>query len=56
MLEVIEKKKKALEDLADKSFKRRNKNKKNYTLEPMPAYERKIIHTKLQNNEKVKNF
>ena len=26
------------------------------TLEPMTAYERKIIHTKLQNHPKVKTF
>ena len=29
------------------------KTKKSVTLEPMQAYERKIIHTKLQNSEKV---
>ena len=29
------------------------KTKKSITLEPMQAYERKIIHSKLQNNELV---
>ena len=29
------------------------KTKKSITLEPMQAYERKIIHSKLQNNEFV---
>ena len=32
------------------------KNRKSVTLEPMTAYERKIIHTKLQENERVKTF
>ena len=30
------------------------KTKKSITLEPMPAYERKVIHTKLQENDRVK--
>jgi len=30
------------------------KTRKEITLEPMTAYERKIIHSKLQNNNKVK--
>ena len=47
------KKEKALEDLAEKLEKTVIKTKKSVTLEPMQAYERKIIHTKLQNSEKV---
>ena len=49
-----EKRKKALEDLAEKIEKTVVKTKKSVTLEPMQAYERKIIHTKLQENDKVK--
>ena len=51
-----EKRKKVLEDLADKISKTVIKTGKTIMLEPMPAYERKIIHTRLQNNEKVKKF
>ena len=51
-----EKRKKVLEDLADKISKTLIKTGKTIMLEPMPAYERKIIHTRLQNNEKVKTF
>ena len=47
------KREKALEDLAEKLEKTVIKTKKSVTLEPMQAYERKIIHTKLQNSEKV---
>ena len=48
-----EKRKKALEDLAEKIEKTVVKTKKSVTLEPMQAYERKIIHSKLQNSEMV---
>ncbi len=48
-----EKRKKTLEDLADKIAATVVKTKKSVTLEPMNAYERKIIHTKLQDSEKV---
>lgn len=48
-----EKREKALEELAEKLAKTVIKTKKSVTLEPMQAYERKIIHTKLQNSEKV---
>ena len=48
-----EKRKKTLEDLAEKLAKTVIKTKKSVTLEPMQAYERKIIHTKLQENEMV---
>lgn len=49
-----EKRKKVLEDLAQRVASGVIKNRKSVTLEPMTAYERKIIHTKLQDNEKVK--
>ena len=32
------------------------KTRKDVTLEPMTAYERKIIHTKLQSHSKVETF
>lgn len=48
-----EKRKKALEDLAEKISKTVFKTKKSVTLEPMQAYERKIIHSKLQDNKFV---
>ena len=48
-----EKREKALEDLAQKIAKTVVKTRKSVTLEPMTAYERKIIHSKLQNNTKV---
>lgn len=48
-----EKRKKVLEELADKISKTVLKTGKKVTLEPMPAYERKIIHARLQNNKKV---
>lgn len=47
------KRKKVLEELADKISKTVIKTGKKVTLEPMPAYERKIIHSRLQNNKKV---
>ena len=48
------KREKSLEDLAEKLEKTVIKTKKSVTLEPMQAYERKIIHTKLQEHPKVK--
>ena len=47
---------KDLETLAEKIAKNVIKNGKSITLEPMTAYERKIIHTKLQENDKVKTY
>ena len=47
------KREKALEDLAEKLEKTVIKTKKSVTLEPMQAYERKVIHSFLQNNPKV---
>ena len=44
---------KTLEDLAEKVAKTVIKTKKSVKLEPMQAYERKIIHSKLQQNPKV---
>ena len=48
-----EKREKTLEELAEKISKTVIKTKKSVTLEPMQAYERKIIHTKLQDSTKV---
>ena len=42
--------------LADKIAHTVVKQKKSITLEPMSAYERKIIHTRLQSNDKVKTY
>ena len=51
-----EKREKDLEILASKIAGTVIKTKKSITLEPMSAYERKIIHTKLQSNDKVKTY
>lgn len=48
-----EKRKTVLEDLAVKISKTVLKSGKSITLEPMSAYERKIIHNKLQENDKI---
>ena len=48
-----DKRKKALEELAEKLARTVVKTKKSVTLEPMQAYERKIIHSKLQDNKLV---
>ena len=48
-----EKRIKVLEDLAIKVSKTVEKNRKSITLEPMSAFERKIIHNKLQSNLKI---
>ena len=48
-----EKREKTLEELAGKISKTVMKTGKSITLEPMTAYERKIIHSKLQENEKI---
>ena len=44
------------ERLAEKLAKTVIKTGKSITLEPMSAYERKIIHTHLQENHKVKTY
>ena len=51
-----EKRIKTLEESAEKISKTVVRTGKAITLEPMTAYERKIIHTKLQQNNKVKTF
>lgn len=51
-----EKRAKILEDLAEKVAKTVLKNGKSVTLEPMSAYERKIIHSKLQESTKVETY
>lgn len=51
-----EKRIKVLEELAIKVSKTVEKNKKSITLEPMSAFERKIIHNKLQKNTKVTTY
>ena len=54
ILEYREKRRKVLEERAEKIAKSVIKTRKPITLEPMTPYERKIIHSKLQNNNKVK--
>lgn len=49
-----EKREKSLEELADKIAKTVLRTGKSITLEPMMAYERKIIHNRLQSSNKVK--
>ncbi len=51
-----EKREKTLEDLADKVSKTVIRTKKPIKLEPMQAYERKIIHSRLQQNKKVETI
>lgn len=48
-----EKRKKVLEELAEKVAKTVEKTRKRIVLEPMSAYERKIIHSKLQKSNIV---
>lgn len=49
-----QKREKTLNELALKLAKTVERTKKTVTLEPMQAYERKIIHSALQNSSKVK--
>lgn len=51
--EYKNKREKTLEDLAERMEKRVIRTGKPVTLEPMKAYERKIIHSKLQSSNKV---
>ena len=51
-----EKREKDLQNLAVKIAGTVIKTRKDVTLEPMTAYERKIIHTKLQDSNKVKTY
>ena len=48
------KREKTLQSLAARMAKTVEKTGKNVTLEPMKAYERKIIHSMLQSNPKIK--
>ena len=48
-----EKRERTLEELAEKVAKTVIRTRKPIKLEPMQAYERKIIHSKLQQNDKV---
>lgn len=50
------KREKTLENLAEKVAKTVIRTKKSVTLEPMQAYERKIIHSKLQGNSKIETY
>lgn len=47
------KREKTLEELAEKTAQKVMRTRKDVTLEPMQAYERKIIHSKLQDNPKI---
>lgn len=51
-----EKREKALEELADKVSKTVLRTGKSVTLEPMVAYERKIIHNRLQPNKRIRTY
>lgn len=51
-----EKRNQALESLAMKLANKVVRTGRNTTLEPMNAYERRIIHSTLQNNEKVTTY
>ena len=51
-----EKREKTLEELAEKVARTVVKTRKSVTLEPMQPYERKIIHSKLQDNPKVETY
>lgn len=51
-----EKRQKALEELADKLSKTVARTGKQVTLEPMSAYERKVIHNRLQSSEHVRTY
>ncbi len=51
-----ERRKKTLEELSVKLASRVIRTKKEVTLEPMSAQERKIIHAQLQNHPQVKTY
>lgn len=48
--------KETLEQLAHRLADKAIKVRKNVSLEPMPSYERKIIHSALQDNAKIETF
>ncbi|MDD3972912.1 MAG: protein jag, partial [Clostridia bacterium] len=45
-----------LEDLAKKTAEKVLKSKRDFMLDPMSSYERRIIHTCLQNNEYISTY
>ena len=51
-----QKREKSLEDLAEKIAKTVMKTGKSVTLEPMMAYERKIMHNELQKNNAIRTY
>lgn len=51
-----ERRRKTLEDLADRLASRAVKTRKEIVLEPMPAGERKVIHSRLQSHAQVKTY
>lgn len=51
-----EKREKNLIELAEKVSKTVLRNGKNITLEPMSPYERKIIHSALQENSRIETY
>lgn len=51
-----DKRQKALEELADKLTRTVINTGKKVTLEPMSAYERKIIHNRLQDSKRVRTY
>ncbi|WP_181350763.1 RNA-binding cell elongation regulator Jag/EloR [Thalassobacillus sp. CUG 92003] len=48
--------KETLENLASRLAEKASRTKQNVKLEPMPSYERKIIHTALQSSRQVETF
>lgn len=51
-----ERRKKTLQELADRLAERVVRTKKEVVLEPMPPQERKVIHARLQQHPKVRTF
>lgn len=51
-----QKREKTLEELAIRTAKKVLKSRRNFTFEPMPPYERRIIHSTLQNVEGVTTY
>lgn len=51
-----EKRKRALEELADKLARTVIRTGKQVALEPMSAYERKVIHNRLQDSQRVRTY
>jgi spoIIIJ-associated protein len=51
-----EKREETLVLLANRLANKVIKEKKEISLEPMPSFERKIIHAALANNEKIKTY